>query len=57
METVMQAFNHRPVFWTVLKMQMQNTDLFCAMQSVVHDIAMSHPRPYYKTITLEEGCN
>ncbi len=40
-----------------LKMQTQNTDLFCAMQSVVHDIAMSHPRPYYKTITLEEGCN
>lgn len=40
-----------------LKMQTQNTDLFCAMQSVVHNIAMSHPRPYYKTITLEEGCN
>lgn len=40
-----------------LKMQTQNTDLFCAMQSVVHEIAMSHPRPYYKTITLEEGCN
>nr|WP_232368859.1 hypothetical protein [Alteromonas sp. BL110] len=40
-----------------LKMQTQNTDLFCAMQSVVHDIAMSHPRPYYKTITLEKGCN
>ncbi|XLP06694.1 PhnD/SsuA/transferrin family substrate-binding protein [Alteromonas marina] len=40
-----------------LKMQTQNTDLFCAMQSVIHDIAMSHPRPYYKTITLEEGCN
>ncbi|MBR9785712.1 MAG: phosphate/phosphite/phosphonate ABC transporter substrate-binding protein [Gammaproteobacteria bacterium] len=40
-----------------LKMQTQNTDLFCAMQSVVHEIAMTHPRPYYKTITLEEGCN
>ncbi|CAA0337563.1 conserved hypothetical protein [Alteromonas infernus] len=40
-----------------LKMQTQNTDLFCAMQSVVHEIAMAHPRPYYKTITLEEGCN
>ncbi|MCZ8530813.1 PhnD/SsuA/transferrin family substrate-binding protein [Alteromonas sp. PRIM-21] len=40
-----------------LKMQTQNTDLFCAMQSVIHDIAMSHPRPYYKTITLEKGCN
>nr|WP_232091242.1 PhnD/SsuA/transferrin family substrate-binding protein [Alteromonas macleodii] len=40
-----------------LKMQTQNTDLFCAMQSVIHDIAMSHPRPYYKTITLEQGCN
>ena len=40
-----------------LKMQTQNTDLFCAIQSVIHEIAMSHPRPYYKTITLEEGCN
>ena len=40
-----------------LKMQTQNTDLFCAMQSVVHEMAMTHPRPYYKTITLEEGCN
>ena len=40
-----------------LKMQTQNTDLFCAIQSVIHDIAMSHPRPYYKTITLEKGCN
>ena len=40
-----------------LKMQTQNTDLFCAMQSVVHEIAMAHPRPYYKNITLEEGCN
>ena len=40
-----------------LKMQTQNTDLFCAVQSVIHDIAMSHPRPYYKTITLEQGCN
>ena len=39
-----------------LKMQTQNTDLFCAMQSVVHEIATSHPRPYYKTISLEEGC-
>lgn len=39
-----------------LKMQTQNTDLFCAMQSVVHDITMAHPRPYYKTIKLEEGC-
>ena len=40
-----------------LKMQTQNTDLFCAIQSVIHEVAMSHPRPYYKTITLEEGCN
>jgi len=40
-----------------LKMLTQNTDLFCAMQTVVNEIAMSHPRPYYKTITLEEGCN
>lgn len=40
-----------------LKMQTQNTDLFCAMQSVVHEIAMAHPRPYYKNITLEAGCN
>ena len=40
-----------------LKMQTQNTDLFCAIQSVIHKVAMSHPRPYYKTITLEEGCN
>ncbi|WP_032095513.1 MULTISPECIES: PhnD/SsuA/transferrin family substrate-binding protein [unclassified Alteromonas] len=39
-----------------LKMQTQNTDLFCAMQSVIHDIAMAHPRPYYKNIVLEEGC-
>ncbi|WP_438823665.1 hypothetical protein [Alteromonas sp. S015] len=39
-----------------LKMQTQNTDLFCAMQSVVNEIATSHPRPYYKTIALEEGC-
>ena len=22
-----------------------------------YEVAMSHPRPYYKTITLEEGCN
>ncbi len=40
-----------------LKMQTQNTDLFCAIQSVIREVAMSHPRPYYKTITLEEGCN
>ena len=40
-----------------LKMQTQNTDLFCAIQSVIHEVAMSQPRPYYKTITLEEGCN
>ena len=40
-----------------LKMQTQNTDLFCAMQSVVHEIAMARPRPYYKNITLEAGCN
>lgn len=40
-----------------LKMQTQNTDLFCAIQSVIHEVAMSHPRSYYKTITLEEGCN
>ncbi|WP_412723187.1 PhnD/SsuA/transferrin family substrate-binding protein [Alteromonas sp. D210916BOD_24] len=40
-----------------LKMQTQNTDLFCAVQSVVHEIATTHPRPYYKNITLEEGCN
>ena len=40
-----------------LKMQTQNTDFFCAIQSVIHEVAMSHPRPYYKTITLEEGCN
>lgn len=40
-----------------LKIQTQNTDLFCAIQSVIHEVAMSHPRPYYKTITLEEGCN
>ena len=40
-----------------LKMQTQNTDLFFAIQSVIHEVAMSHPRPYYKTITLEEGCN
>mgnify|MGYP000365387765 CR=1 FL=1 len=39
-----------------LKMQTQNTDLFCAMQSVIHDIAMAHARPYYKNIVLEEGC-
>lgn len=39
-----------------LKMQTQNTDLFCAMQTVIHDIAMAHPRPYYKNIELEEGC-
>lgn len=39
-----------------LKMETQNTDLFCAMQSVVHKLAMSHPRPYYKTIILEQGC-
>jgi len=40
-----------------LKMQTQNTDLFCAVQSVVYEIATTHPRPYYKNITLEEGCN
>jgi hypothetical protein len=40
-----------------LKMQTQNTDLFCAVQAVVYEIATTHPRPYYKNITLEEGCN
>ena len=40
-----------------LKMQTQNTDLFCAVQSVIYEIATTHPRPYYKNITLEEGCN
>ena len=39
-----------------LKMQTKNTDLFCAMQQVVKDISDSHPRPYYKTLILEEGC-
>lgn len=39
-----------------LKMQTQNTDLYCAMQNVVKDISNTHPRPYYKTIILEEGC-
>ena len=40
-----------------LKMQMQNTDLLCAMQSVVKDIADSHARPYYKTLVLVNGCS
>lgn len=40
-----------------LKMQMQNTDLFCAMQTEVKDIAESHPRPYYKTLILVKGCS
>lgn len=40
-----------------LKMQTQNTDLFCAVQSVVEDISKNHPRPYYKDITLEAGCS
>ena len=39
-----------------LKMQTRNTDLYCAVQNIVHEIAMSHPRPYYKTIILESGC-
>ena len=38
-------------------MQMQNTDLLCAMQSVVKDIADSHSRPYYKTLVLVNGCS
>ena len=40
-----------------LKMQTQNTDLLCAMQAVVKDIAMSHSRPYYKTLVLIDGCS
>jgi hypothetical protein len=39
-----------------LKMETENTDLFCATQAVVHKLAVDHPRPYYKTIILEEGC-
>ena len=39
-----------------LKMQTKNTDLFCAVQSVVNDIATTHPRPYYRNISLVEGC-
>ena len=39
-----------------LKMQTKNTDLFCAVQSVINDIATTHPRPYYRNISLVEGC-
>lgn len=39
-----------------LKMQTKNTDLFCAVQSVINDIATTHPRPYYRNISLAEGC-
>jgi len=39
-----------------LKMQMKNTDLFCAMRAVVKDIADSHTRPYYNTLVLIDGC-
>ena len=43
-------------------MVFENTDakhrlIFALYESVIHEVAMSHPRPYYKTITLEEGCN
>ena len=39
-----------------LKMQTKNTDLFCAVQSVINDIATTHPRPYYRNISRVEGC-
>lgn len=40
-----------------LKMQMRNTDLYCAMQETIVDIARSHPRPYYQNIEIAEGCS
>ncbi len=40
-----------------LKMQMRNTDLYCATQNTIVDIARSHPRPYYQDIEIAEGCN
>jgi hypothetical protein len=42
--------------WYV-KMQTKNTDLRCALQDLVMEIAASHPRSYYHSIELVNGCN
>ena len=39
-----------------IKMQMQNTDLMCAVQTVIKQIVNEHPRQYYKNVILTEGC-
>lgn len=39
-----------------IKMQMQNTDLMCAVQKVIKDIASQHSSQYYNKVILTEGC-
>lgn len=39
-----------------LKMETRNTDLRCAMQAVIVDIAKQHPRAYYQTVDIIGGC-
>ncbi|MAF76246.1 MAG: hypothetical protein CMF17_10425 [Idiomarinaceae bacterium] len=39
-----------------LKMQTRNTDLRCATQQVIKQIAASHPRAYYQRVDLEQEC-
>lgn len=39
-----------------IKMQTQNTDLMCAVQAVIKEIASQHPSQYYNKVILTEGC-
>ncbi len=39
-----------------LKMETRNTDLRCAMQAVIRDIAGRHPRAYYQTVDIFGEC-
>lgn len=40
-----------------LKMQTQNTDLRCAVQKVIANIAANHPRKYYRDVIIIKPCD
>lgn len=49
--------NEVPGMRWYLKMQDNNTDLRCAIQQVIAQVAQSHPRKYYREVVMIKGCD